>query len=198
MQCDESEELVNDQMKCTIPLRSIFMRTHFTFGDIVQAQIADVHDGQVESELSELGGTAVIPERAIFIEKAAVWEGEYVQITVATVNDENPVHESHAMEFKSMYVGENIVSGEGTDDVGYFTLQGSVKGLNVAFDKQYVGVDGYIVGRDWHTYEGTLDQTETIIAGVWKAYVDGEKAVYNGITEYGKDFYSDRFSLHRY
>jgi hypothetical protein len=197
--CEESQELINEHMKCTVPLGVIMAEPwSFNYGDLVQAQIADVHDGQVESELSELGGTAVIPERAIFIEKAAVWEGEYVQITVATVNDENPVHESHAMEFKSMYVGENIVSGEGTDDVGYFTLQGSVKGLNVAFDKQYVGVDGYIVGRDWHTYEGTLDQTSTIIAGVWKAYVNGEKAVYNGITEYGKDFYSDRFSLHRY
>jgi len=92
MQCEESEELVNDQMKCTIPLRSIFMRTHFTFGDIVQAQIADVHDGNVESELSELGGTAVIPDRRTFILDATSWVGEFYQITTATINDEFPVH----------------------------------------------------------------------------------------------------------
>jgi len=92
MQCDESEELVNDQMKCTIPLRSIFMRTHFTFGDIVQAQIADVHDGNVESELSELGGTAVIPGKDTFIGAATSLRGVYSQITLATRDDENPVH----------------------------------------------------------------------------------------------------------
>jgi len=34
---------------------------NYNFGDLVQAQIADVYDGVVETEKSELGGTAVIP-----------------------------------------------------------------------------------------------------------------------------------------
>jgi len=90
--CLESDDLVNDHMKCTIPLRTLFNFADFELGDLVQAQIADVHDGNVESELSELGGTAVIPNRDYFIKNAKSWECEFYQITGATVNDANPVH----------------------------------------------------------------------------------------------------------
>ena len=60
--CNESQSLINANMKCTVPLSHIMQEPfNYNFGDLVQAQIADVYDGVVETEKSELGGTAVIP-----------------------------------------------------------------------------------------------------------------------------------------
>lgn len=68
-QCNESQDLINQNMKCTVPLGDI-TRTPFDFnyGDLVQAQIADVYDGMEETELSQLGGTAMIPELDVIVE----------------------------------------------------------------------------------------------------------------------------------
>jgi len=98
-----------------------------------------------------------------------------------------------------MFVGKTFIYGEGTDSTGDFFLKGSVKGFEVAFDKQYVGVDGYIVGRDWNSYQGTFDQTFSTITGIWRQYINGEKAVYNGIKNpaEGRDVYKDDFTLTR-
>lgn len=118
----------------------------FTYGDLVQAQIADVHDGKVESELSALGGTAVLPDLEVIIEKASKWVGSYDQITQATAFDAVPVHVSHEMEFEKMYIGESVVAGEGDDSVGHFKLSGNRNDNNVAFFKQYYGVETQPMG----------------------------------------------------
>lgn len=124
--CDEDEEMVNENMKCTVPLGTVMSHPFdFNYGDLVQAQIADVHDGKVESELSELGGTAILPEMEVIIEKASHWEGSFDQITIPSLYFDVPVHEEHSMSFQKMYIGESVVGGEGDDDIGHFKLKGN-------------------------------------------------------------------------
>jgi len=41
------------------------------------------------------------------------------------------------MTFDSLYVGENIVAGEGSDSVGHFVLAGTRVGFQLAFNKSY-------------------------------------------------------------
>jgi hypothetical protein len=74
--CNESQSLINENMKCTLPLSHVMREPiSFDFGDLVQAQIADVYDGVVETELSALGGTAVIPTiEEILAANAKAWK----------------------------------------------------------------------------------------------------------------------------
>jgi len=201
--CNEDQTLVNESMTCTVPLGTLLNTPfHYTYGDLVQATIADVLDGMEESERSDLGGTAVIPTFEHFITLSYVWMGDYTQIDYATVADDVPTHVKHDMKFDTMYVGKSVVVGEGNDTVGHFTLEGTVDELNVAFKKQYAaGTEGYFEG-DYLMYEGTLDHSWTNIGGNWETYEGGEKKylVVDGVeqTAFGRDFYKDHFTLYTY
>jgi hypothetical protein len=201
--CNEDQTLINESMTCTVPLGTL-MNTpfHYTYGDLVQATIADVLDGMEESERSELGGTAVIPSFEHFITLSYVWMGDYTQIDYATVADDVPTHVKHDMKFDTMYVGKSVVVGEGNDTVGHFTLEGTVDEMNVAFKKQYAaGTEGYFEG-DYLMYEGTLDHSWTNIGGNWETYEGGKKKylTVDGVeqTQFGRDFYKDHFTLYTY
>jgi len=197
--CNEDQELINKNMKCTVPLGTVMGTPFdFTYGDLVQAQIADVFDGRVESELSQLGGTAVLPELAIIIEKASKWVGSYDQIDSDTVFEAVPTHVTHPMEFEKMYIGESIVAGEGDDKVGHFKLEGQRDGINVGFFKQYYGVATQPMGTG-SLYQGDLSGEGMTLTGYYETMSGGEKMVieYDGVTydKEGADFYKNIFNL---
>ena len=104
------------------------------------------------------------------------------------------------MTFDSLYVGENIVAGEGSDSVGHFVLTGTRVGFQLAFNKSYTDAANQST-QDWMQYEGTIDVAETNIGGQWQAYKNGEPRVYtyDGVVydEYRVSPYNDRFSLYR-
>ena len=104
------------------------------------------------------------------------------------------------MKFDSLYIGENIVAGEGQDTVGHFVLAGTRVGFQLAFNKSYTDAVNQDA-QDWMQYEGTIDAAETNIGGQWQAYRSGEPRTYSydGVVydQYRKNPYNDRFSLYR-
>lgn len=82
----DGSEMVASGLLCTVGLGTIMDTPYnYNYGDLVQAQIADVMDGLVETELSAMGGTAVLPDLADFVAIASVWEGDYHQTTFASI-----------------------------------------------------------------------------------------------------------------
>jgi len=92
-----------------------------------------------------------------------------------------------------------FVYGEGFDEHDDFVIWGSVDGDEIAFTKWYLKNELNNNWKDYNVYQGNFDQTMTIITGMWQGYLNGKKAVYNGITnpEKGKDVYNDTFTLRR-
>jgi hypothetical protein len=169
VECDESQSLINELMKCTVPLGTIMDTPYnYNYGDLVQAQIADVYDGLEETELSDLGGTAMIPELKTIIEFAGAWEQTFKQVSFASIPTGTFTHNSYDVTFDKMYIGETIVAGEGSDVNGDFYLRGTRDGLNVGFRKQYYNAKNQ-GENDWMQYEGTLDAAGNNIAGQWKS-----------------------------
>ena len=198
----DGSEMVASGLLCTVGLGTIMETPYnFTYGDLVQAQIADVMNGLIETDLSVLGGTAVIPDLAAFIAVASTWNGDYQQTTFASIRDGTFVKERDSMTFESMFVGDNVVAGEGTDTNGHFLVAGIRDGLEVAFTKTYTDAEGQ-GAQDWWQYEGTIDKIEMNIGGQFQAYQNGEKRVFtaNGVVydTYGTNPYNDRFTLWRY
>ena len=139
----DGSEMVASGLLCTVGLGTIMETPYnFTYGDLVQAQIADVMNGLIETDLSVLGGTAVIPDLAAFIAVASTWNGDYQQTTFASIRDGTFVKERDSMTFESMFVGDNVVAGEGTDTNGHFLVAGIRSGLEVAFTKTYTDAEG--------------------------------------------------------
>jgi len=101
--CQESPEMLRDGSEmvasgllCTVGLGTIMDTPYnYNYGDLVQAQVADVMDGKVETELSALGGEAVLPLLADFVAIASVWEGDFHQTDFQSIRDGTPDNVEH-------------------------------------------------------------------------------------------------------
>lgn len=97
-----------------------------------------------------------------FTEQPSTWSGfhllKQVDGTFAGKASAGIIH----LHISPAGVDSGLVTGTGTDYTGDFSIEGTLDGSNVVYNKQYTSHDGYKI-----RYQGTLSNERDALEGLW-------------------------------